>query len=113
MNDGMSAAEFRVRFPEPSLGAMRLYHVSGTQTYRLLWLTAGVLPEDRRQLRDLIATVLDEVYRGNDTELLRRMSLQLLGLAYPAIDENRPEVRDQIERFLAESGNPVHDDIPY
>jgi hypothetical protein len=112
MIDEMSTAEFCIHFPEPSLIAMRQYHVLGGQVYRLLWLTGGMLPEDCRQLRGLIGTILAEVNRGDDTVLLRRIGIQLLGLAYPAIDENKPEIRDRIERILTEAGNPV-DDIPY
>ena len=114
MFDEMSTVEFRVRFPEPSCSAARVHFAMRMQVYRLLWLTAGVLPEDCGQLRGLIATVLDEVYRGNDTGLLRRIGIQLLGLAYPAIDERQPETRDQIERFFAEAGSHGQfEDIPY
>jgi len=113
MLNEMSAAEFRIRFPERSPAAIRLHNIVGTQTYRLLWLVANVLPEDCRQLRGLMATVLDEVYRGNDTELLRQIGLQLLGLAYPVVDEERPDVRDQVERFIAEASRTEEDDIPY
>jgi hypothetical protein len=110
---GMCEAEFFVSFPEPSPNAARLHHVFGDQLFQLLWLTGNALPEDCRELRGLIATVLTEVNRGEDTTLLRRIGLQLLGLAYPVISEYKPEIRDRIERLLAEDGRTDEDDVPY
>jgi hypothetical protein len=115
MIDEMTSAEFQIRFPEPSSSAARLHYLLGHQVYRLLWLAGNVLPEDCQQLRGLIGTVLTEVNRGDDTALLRRIGIQLLGLACPVIDE-RDSIRDQVERLLTESDNSnqrVEEKIPY
>jgi hypothetical protein len=111
---GLSESQFLDRFVEPDQSAMRLHSMVGARIYRLLWAAGAALPEDCRQLRGLIGTVLAEVFRGSDTEMLRTIAVQLLELAYPAIDERRANLRDQIERLISDGGLPTHEDeIPY
>jgi hypothetical protein len=111
---GLSESQFLDRFPEPDHSAMRLHKTVGTRIYVVLWAAGAALPEDCRQLRGLIGTVLAEVYHGSDTEMLRTIAVQLLELVYPSIDERRANLRDVIERLISDGGLPTREDeIPY
>jgi hypothetical protein len=100
MSETLTTAEFHRRFPEPESRALRLQQQHSQRVYRLLWQAARALPEDCAELRSLMGAILDEFHDGNDTCLMRRMSVHLLSLAQPVIDEGFPQSRERIENFL-------------